>query len=276
MIRRLRFRFGSRVRVGVIAFIALVLALAPSLRGAFAQVIDPNQHAEVVAQGVGTMPTGQVVWRVTQGVAPQASASQQSTYPLGFVYVATGTMQIGNSGTGNRVLLQDGEASFQADGAQQRRKSATTAAVPYLGIELATAAQANTASPNNTLLTTSDAFAAPSGDRDVNLVRDVLADNESGGLPGSDNPTYVYVTIGAITVTPAGGSATTLNAGQGQLFTGALQIQAGQNGGTYLAAGIGAQATSDNLGGGNGSGSGSGSGNGNGSGNGSGNGNGNG
>lgn len=229
-----------RAAVSLLAIASMLLFAMPGIRDVLAQVIIGDRHAEVVAQGVDTMPAGQVVWRVSQGNAPVAPNSVKATYPLGFIFLPQGKMQVDFSGSGDRVVLQDGEASFQRAGTEQRRKGTDTAAATYLGIELVTADQANVGANGSQVLTASAPFPAPGGDHDVNLVRDVLQGAEDGLLPGSANPIYVYVTTGDLKVETADGNQTPLNAGQGGLFTGQLKIHAGPtNGAKYLAAIIG-------------------------------------
>lgn len=266
MNRRTISRMSKRTRVFASMFVILsMVAFAmPGVRGALAQTIISDRHAEVVAQGVDTMPAGQVVWRVAQGTAPVANDSAKATYPLGFVFVSQGEIQVDFSGTGSRVLLQDGEGSFQQGSTEQRRKGTDTTAGAYLALELVPADQANAAVNGNQLLTASAPFAAPTGDHDVNLVRDVLQGAEDGLLPGTAVPTYVYVTDGDLEVETADGNRTPLTTGQGGLFTGALKIHAGSsNGAKYLAAIIGDEsAKGSGAGSGNRAGNGSGAGNG--------------
>ncbi|MGI8486120.1 MAG: hypothetical protein ACR2OU_17910 [Thermomicrobiales bacterium] len=258
----------ARTVVSMLAIASMLMFAMPGIRSALAQVIIGDRHAEVIAQGVDTMPAGQVVWRVSQGNAPVAPSSVKATYPLGFVFMPQGKMQVDFSGSGDRVVLQDGEASFQRAGTEQRRKGTDTAAVAYLGIELVTADQENVGANGGQVLTASAPFAAPTGNHDVNLVRDVLQGAEDGLLPGSANPIYVYVTTGDLKVETADGNQTPLTAGQGALFTGQLKIHAGPtNGAKYLAAIIGDEtAKGAGSGGGNGAGSGAGAGTGGGGG----------
>jgi len=251
---------------GIVSMFVIVSMLAfamPGIRGVLAQTIISDRHAEVIAQGVDTLPAGQVVWRVAQGTAPVVNDSAKATYPLGFVFVPQGKIQVDFSGTGSRVLLQDGEGSFQQAGTEQRRKGTDTTAGTYLALELVPADQGNAATNGNQVLTASAPFTAPTGDHDVNLVRDVLQGAEDGLLPGTAIPAYVYVTNGDLEVETADGNRTPLTMGQGGLFTGALKIHAGSsNGAKYLAAIIGDESAK-----GSGAGSGgSGAGNGNGSG----------
>lgn len=245
-----------RSAVSLLAIASMLMFAMPGIRSALAQVIVSDRHAEVIAQGVDTMPAGQVVWRVAQGSAPVAPSSAKATYPLGFVFLPQGKMQVDFSGSGDRVVLQDGEASFQRAGTEQVRKGTDTAAAAYLGIELVPADQANVGANGSQVLTASAPFAAPTGDHDVNLVRDVLQGAEDGLLPGSVNPIYVYVTTGDLKVETADGNQTPLTAGQGALFTGQLKIHAGPtNGAKYLAAIIGDEtAKGAGTGGGNGAG----------------------
>ncbi len=244
MTRRESLRRWTSLRTRGVASLLVIASMVvfamPGIRGALAQVIISDRHAEVIAQGVDTIPSGQVVWRVSQGNAPIATASAKATYPLGFVFVPQGKVQVDFSGSGDRVVLQDGEALFQRAGTEQGRKGTDTTAAAYLGIELVPAAQANAGANGSQVLTASAPFPAPSGDHDINLVRDVLQGAEDGLLPGSANPIYLYVTTGDLKVETADGNHTPLNAGQGGLFTGQLKIHAGPtNGAKYLAAIIG-------------------------------------
>ena len=231
---------GVIVLRSVLAVAVALTLVFGAIRLALAQVVRPDEHAEVIGQGVAPLPTGDVVWRVSSGDAVQETNAQTLERPLGFVFLPSGNILVRDTATGQQQVLSDAEAAFQANGTQQYRQSLDQGPVTYLNMDLVARNDAGSLPGDAQVLATSDPFTAPSRSHDVNLVRDVLDPDESGDLPGSDVPTYVYVTDGTLTVTTGDNTATTIKGGDGALFTGPLTMRADRNTGTtYLAAVIG-------------------------------------
>ncbi|CAA9569697.1 MAG: hypothetical protein AVDCRST_MAG33-2397 [uncultured Thermomicrobiales bacterium] len=225
-----------RATVTLALILALLLVTSPS---ALAQTVLSDRHAEVIAQGVGEVPDGEVVWRVTRGEALPEGDAQPAERATGFVFVPEGRAMVADMGTGQRAMLADAEAVFQAAATEQLRQSAGDDPVPYLTVDLVPIDDIDDRLADDQLLMNAGQFTSPGGERDVNLVRDVLGEDELGELPGSDLPTFVYVTDGSLTVEDGSGDETDLETQAGTMFSGELTLLAGPEGATYLAAVIG-------------------------------------
>jgi hypothetical protein len=91
------------------------------------------------------------------------------------------------------------------------------------------------------LVFASDEFAAPSGRRDLEFVRDVLQPKEISKIKKGYTPTLVLATEGSVTVTPAAGEAVTLKQGEAASFDAAITVKAdGSRKSVLVAAVVGA------------------------------------
>lgn len=239
--------FGTTARAGWTLRAAVTLALTMALLlttspWALAQTVMSDRHAEVIAQGVGEVPDGEVVWRVTRGEALPEGDAEATDRATGFVFVPEGRAMIADMGTGQRTMLADAEAVFQADGTEQLRQSTGDDPVPYLTVDLVPIDGIGDRVADDQLLMNAGEFTSPGGERDIDLVRDVLGEDEFGELPGAELPIFVYVTDGSLTVEDGSGEETELEARAGTMFSGALTLRAGPEGATYLAAVIGDEA----------------------------------
>lgn len=220
---------GSRSRRGLLGAL-LPAAAAVRSRPVLGAADSPvSGHAEVIAQGTAQV-AGQLVWRVTRHAGP----ASQTTQSLGFLLAAGGALLLTDA-TAGRTLLADGAAAFTPDGAKQTIARHGGAGV---GWRIALAAAGQTAVAGE-LIFASDPFTAPSGARALELTRDVLGRKETGHLPDSGQPALVLATSGALRVQADQGKTRTLNAGEADVFSGALVFTAGSKGAVYVAAVIG-------------------------------------
>ena len=220
---------GTRSRRGLLGAL-LPAALGLRAGNVFAASSALPGHAEVIAHGTAQL-SGQLVWRVTRHAGPAG----QTTEALGFLLAAGGSLLV-TDGDGARTLLTDGAAAFTPAGAQQTLARFDGGAGVGWRLSLDPASQ--TASAGE-LIFASDPFAAPSGTRALELARDVLGRKEAGTLPDPGQPAVVLATSGALRVQADRGTTRTLNAGEADLFSGALTLTAGSKGATYVAAVIG-------------------------------------
>jgi hypothetical protein len=93
-----------------------------------------------------------------------------------------------------------------------------------------------------------DAFPSPPGDRDLKLIRDVLAPDETTVISpaGSQAPLLVLATLGTVAVEPSDGSGPVeLRVGQAEAFTGEVTVRgAGLAPASFVAAVIGREVAS--------------------------------
>jgi hypothetical protein len=152
----------------------------------------------VVAQGVAAMPAADVAWRIVRDTAEASGASEYESRAIGFALAAEDAILIDDQTTGLLHRLAPDEAAFVVDGALQRRLSLGPGPTAYYRISLVPAEQA-TDGGGDELIYAGDAFAAPAGLRDIDLVG-----GEVGTTPVSLDPggfeLLLFVTDGAVLV----------------------------------------------------------------------------
>ena len=185
--------------------------------------------AQVVTQGIAELPDDQVAWRLVERTAPPRGVAKPTKRQLGFILASDEPILLTDTtpdGTEDIARLAPGEAYLVKDGTRQARASFSDRAVKYLALELVSAAEVDDVG-SGTLLYKSDPFPAPTGERDIDLVRNVLEVGELASVPDTGESTVILATDGAIDILPDGGPATTLQAGESAQFeAGELQIEA--------------------------------------------------
>jgi hypothetical protein len=195
----------------------------------------------VIAQGVVPLPQPQASWRIESISAPLPDKSKSQTWPLGFVLADNGAILVTDQATGNETRLASGEASLVRDQTNQTRSSLGTSAATYFELGLLPAGHEKSIASGSKLVFQSKAFTAPKGNRDLDLVRDVLAPKETGKIADQGSPVLLLVTAGTLDVkTASGATPVALKIGEAQLFTGNLTLSpSGTAHATYVAAVIG-------------------------------------
>ena len=117
-------------------------------------------RAQVIAQGVATMPRVEVGWRVVGMEARPRDAAPVAGRSLGFVLAEDDAVLVEDQTTGTRTLLNPGEAH---QGARQRRSSLDDDPAEYIALELVVAADLENQATigDGDLLFAGDPFAAP-------------------------------------------------------------------------------------------------------------------
>lgn len=218
---------------------ALVLALAlislAPLQVAEARQVDEtfspaSGPAQVIAQGVSALPTGDAVWRTVRTRALLPGDAQFEERPLGFVLASTGPMLLVDRATGEQVRLGTGEAALTHAGTMQQRSSLEAQPVSYLSIELV-AADAPPPPADTTVLQPGQPFPAPSGLHDLDLLSATLGQGETFTIPDSGAKNVVLITDGAAGVGRGDSEPVVLLAGEAASFSGALDIAPAPDGG---------------------------------------------
>jgi hypothetical protein len=205
---------------------------------------DPNAaspagaHADVIAQGVGTIPAGQVAWRLVQDTAETVGHADFQERALGFAVAEKDALLLTDESDGARVRLSPGEAAFVNGGTSQRRESLGSGSSAYWRIGLVAAADAQDAG-GDTMVYRGNAFTVPTGDRDVDLVSARLDAKQSTTI-ASAFPVLVIVASGTATVSPvAGGKGADLGRGDAISIAGSVKLTASKNGTRILVAVVG-------------------------------------
>jgi hypothetical protein len=189
-------------------------------------------HAQVVTQGIASFSGDEMVWRVVQRTASPRWEAKANRTVLGFVLASDEPVLLTNIVEDNKkkdvAHLNLGESYLVEAGEKQIRASMTDEPVVYLSLEIVRAADAEKVG-DGTLLYQSEPFTPPDGQRDVDLVRNILEQNETATLPDTGESVYILATDGAIDILPSTAEeATTLQPGESGIFTGPLEITAVQ------------------------------------------------
>ncbi len=219
----------------------IVLSVA-SLATAFAQGFGPagpspvTGHASVVATGTVLVPEDSGRWHVTRHNADIGDEVHLS--PTQGYVIAENTPILVTVDDGNGTRLAGGEAlsipggsSFTVETFGAPDTFIFMQILPESGAQLPGAAER---------ILTSASFDTEIGSYDTDLVRDVLAENEEGMLPGGVTPTAIYVMVGELEVSDDRG-VTNLFQGDSAIFNGDLTITAIADGSVYYAGFVGAQ-----------------------------------
>jgi len=230
----------SRSRSTTISILLGSLLAIGSILGVRAQALGPagpspaQGHASVIAHGIVQAPDSVARWRIfTERTASGGEARTFAT--SSFVFAAGNPLLISEASTGYRQRLAAGEGMFVNSGQ-------TVAIEPFGAPEdfyVIEVGPGNASLPAPALFV-SDGFKADGLDHDLSLLRDVLAENEEGKIPGGATPTLILVLNGSLNVEPRGESAQTLPAGRAGIFEGELALSGQAAGTTYIAAHLGA------------------------------------
>lgn len=230
----------------ILALVALRLAVGPSAGSAAGgaqtdETVSPARgHAQVVAQGVIAVPSGDVAWRAVARTAVAAANDAAAASVLGFVVADEAPILITDEESAAQTLLAPGEAALVRPPATKRVVGLGEDDVAYYALDLVRTQDAGDAGDGEVLFA-SMAFPAPEGNRDLDLVRDVLAADEEGELSSSETPLLILATAGELEVLI--GESTqgiTLAAGEATSFAGDLTLRAsGDEPASYVAAVIG-------------------------------------
>lgn len=230
--------------------VALLVLAATGLLGigpALAQLDDTASpargSASVIAQGVAALPAGELGWRVTLASAVPETDSAARNAP-GFILADQGALLLNHLDAETQTRLAAGEASFLPAGMQHQEAPLGDAAMSYYRIDLVAASDVNDAGGDE-LVFVGESFASPGGNRDVDLVRQVLDVDEAVELAlGSQAaPVLLLVTSGTVELVPADNDAATpvaLPAGQGAAIGGDVIASAADGAGaTFVTANVG-------------------------------------
>jgi hypothetical protein len=221
-----------RRRIGQWSLALLLLIGAPAGLMTAQQLADQNTSpaqgaAQVVAQGLAQLPDGPLVWRIVERIAYPRGEAQPGQRVTGYVLAREESILLTNV-DGDELtdvaFVAPGEAFWVQAGSNQIRSSVTDQPVTYLSFELVPAELAE-ATGSGTLLFVTEPFEAPDGQRDVDLVANVLRPGETAQIPFTGGQIAILATEGTIDILPDGGPVTTLAPGETGVFNGPVSIQ---------------------------------------------------
>jgi hypothetical protein len=221
--------FGqSRWRSRFLLFGMLFLLLSPVAFVAarsFVTLTDPSPavgRAQVVTQGISALPGTEYVMRVVRRTAPALGDAKVGRRVLGFALATDEPIlitDVEDDGTYKDLArLAPGEAYMTLNGDRQIRASLSGAPTQYLSIEFVPPDRGSDIGTGE-LLFVSDPIIAPPGQRDVDLVRNVLAQQDIAKVPDTGGQIMVLATDGAIDILPTRTRMRRLESGQSAVFS---------------------------------------------------------
>ncbi len=238
---------APRVVALVLAAVVLLGSGAAGLAVRLISITDSSPatgSARVIAQGIAPLLGEEVVWRAVVYRARPRAEALTATRPLGFLVASGGPLLLSNDDPDTEeedltpeARLAPGEALLVRDGTEQQRASVTDENTEYIALELVRAAEASDIGSGE-LLFVSAPFTVGSTDtdHDLDLVSAVLGDGDTTTIPDVGQSVAILATDGAIDVIPSGGRRRTLQPGEGDVFSGELEVRP-STGGTGVAAG---------------------------------------
>lgn len=223
--------------VVVLAVLAGPIGVMARLQATLDGPSPAQDHAQVIAQGVAGMPGDQVAWRVVVDEAEALDVAELEGRALGFALADADAIVVNDVTYGTQTRLAPGEASFVADGVLQQRASLGDQTVNYERLALVPADAAND-DGGDQLVFAGDGFAAPDGNRDIDLVRGVLQQDDTTSLDDSGYPVLILVTAGELEVSDGSGEPQTLTAGEAAEFSGDLDLTGTDSGETAFVAAV--------------------------------------
>lgn len=227
---------------GLLLLLMILFALAPAIALAMRlqEPADPSPatgDGQVVAQGVVPLDDGELAWQVARVEAPLSADADVASAARGFLLADEETVLLADVATGERLRLAPGEATFVEDDGDHVRIALGEDVGALYSLQLVTAGSES--GSEDEILFTSEAFASPESDRDVDLIRDRLPAGGSVDVPSGSLPTLILATTGIVSVTTAGGDSVDLAAGEAGSFTGPVAVTAGEEEAVFVAAVVG-------------------------------------
>lgn len=242
--RATRPRLVSRKRItrhAAAAVLAGLVLLASGAAGVAVRIFsmtDPSPatgSARVIAQGIAPLVGEEVVWRAVRYQAQPRSSAAIAESPLSFLIASDEPLLLSNDDpdTAEEDLVPEariapGEAMMVRAGTLQQRASVTDAITEYIAMELVRVTDAGNVVDGEVLFTSNPFVSAGTTadlEFDLDLVSAVLADSDSTIIPDTGQSVAILATDGAIDVIPSGGRRRTLQVGEGDVFSGELEIR---------------------------------------------------
>lgn len=228
---------STRSRTSLVVLSAFI-AVA-SIAGVMAQALGPagpspaTGAASVIAQGVYAVPDEDQVWQVSTFTAESGMEPVEIPSPA-FVLARTTPLLIVDEGTGIRERIANGEAAYLNPG-QTVRLETFGPPDDFIVIELTP----RNASSMGAEPLIGQPFRPLMGERDLDLVRDVLNEGEQSEIPGGAGRTLVLGLTGQVTATTGDDAAVAISAGDIAEFEGPITFTGVTDGSEFVAAYIG-------------------------------------
>ncbi len=240
---RVQKRITRHTAAALFAGLVLIGSGAAGVAVRIYSMTDPSPatgSARVIAQGIAPLIGEQVVWRAVRYQAQPRSTALAAVSPLSFLIASDEPLLLSNDDPATveedliaEARLAPGEAMMVRSGTQQQRASVTDASTEYIAMELVEVAQADNVVDGQVLFISNPFVSGgttPDLEFDLDLVSAVLSDSDSTVIPDTGQSVAILATDGAIDVIPSGGRRRTLQVGEGDVFTGEIEIQPAEGG----------------------------------------------
>ncbi|MDQ3696037.1 MAG: thrombospondin type 3 repeat-containing protein [Chloroflexota bacterium] len=236
-----RWRAGLLGLILVLAF-GLIVVATPSVARQGQPIPSAQGHAQVIAQGVSSLPAGEAAWRVVYQTIEPDRAPTALAADLQFMLVDQGALLLEDAAGEPEKLLGQGEATFAGPAPERYGVAIDDRPAGFYAIDVIAPAEADEAGAGFPVYA-GVPFASPPGERDFKLIRDVLVPGERATIAATEPgaPILVLATLGMITVDAAdGGDPVELRVGQAAEFSGEVTVRGeGLAPATFVAAVIG-------------------------------------
>lgn len=190
--------------------------------------------AQVVAQGVVTIPAGDLQWQVVSRSAPPPANASTVRSNTGFLIVDSGVLLVEDAAANTQLRMPAGEAALTVAGTDQTYAALGSEDAGYFELGLVGADAVTDGA-----LFVSEPFAGPGASHDLDLIQDALGPGATMTIPAGALPTLILVNAGSGQVSTEAGDAIALAAGEAVALSGPLVVTGGESGAAVSAAYVG-------------------------------------
>lgn len=213
--------FSTALALVLVAVTSVSALLVPTRAAAQIETGDST----MVASGQSTIPSNPIAWRVVRDTAQAQGDAPFLERALGFVIADSGDLTITGDGIGPTIEVDAGDAAFIPEAAIQQHAVPAGKSLPYLRIGLVPPVDADYTAGGE-LVYAGDGFAAPTGERELLLMRHPLAAGDDLVLADFGVPSLVVVTHGAVEIAHEPGGTDTLGEGEALAVSGEPTVTA--------------------------------------------------
>ena len=225
--------------------IATVALLLPGL-AALAQVpletedtSPATRHAQVIAQGVASLPADEIAWRLTIDRALPPTRADAEERPAGFILADKGVIALVDQDGSRLARIAPGEAVWTEPGVARAVIGLERKAPDYYDIALVPATELT---EGGLVVIGGAPFVAPTGDTfDVDLIRDVLNRAEESVVSTGPSPALLLVTSGTAFVESSSGLVEMSTGDAAQVIGDVVITGAGRAPAAFVVARIGSE-----------------------------------
>jgi hypothetical protein len=207
---------GALLAGGLLVAPAATWALPARLPTAAQEVTGAaTGSGQVIAQGITRLPKGNLVWTIQRVDIPGQEGTAVDTFPIGFALADGASVAILDDAGNVLDILDDGEAAFLPNGKSGAVAAWQSDSASFYAVALVSADDVASGAASGTAV--GQPFPAPNGRAfEIELARSTLGSGDAVTIPvsRSSTPTLFLQTAGASELTPAGGQAVELTAGQ--------------------------------------------------------------